>query len=144
MSYRVKLSKVTSLLIYTWNYINDAWPKYSQFIKLTMNHVEAGISLPFLLLFNSWYCVISWHVIQILFVDLCIWNCFFFLYRQQGGIIIAGPGVNNISYIHKVDFLSPTELVFRIGCCWNEYTISVSYFWAFEETVRDVTLLREG
>lgn len=104
---------MTSFQIYTWNYINDAWPKYSQFIKLTMNNVEADISLPFLLLFNSWYCVISWHIIQILLVDLSIWNCSFFLYRQQGGIIIAGPGVNNISYIHKVDFLSQNWLLLK-------------------------------
>jgi hypothetical protein len=37
---------------------------------------------------------------------------FWYCDRQQGGIIVAGPGKGNISYIHKVMYMKPSTPIF--------------------------------
>lgn len=50
--------------------------------------------------YGPYFCTISLYIDNLYyFLSLCHAICSF---RQQGGIIVAGPGKTNISYIHKV------------------------------------------
>lgn len=66
----------------------------------------------------AYWCIISiikhFYWLSLSCYPSNLWRkCFACILRQQGGIIVAGPGISNISYLHKV-FLKCSHILCNI------------------------------